>query len=119
MGITHRGNVRSTAGCRNNAVFFSVWHIPAPLRDSTYCTSLLQEVSESSALSEGEDWADTLLGPQVKPTGRSGAFDRLPPGRRPDTIVLRGIPVNWLAEKGRAEEGMPAPVRYLLIPTNG
>ena len=71
-------------------------------------------MSESLALSEGEDWAETLLGPQVPQSGREAAFDRLPPGRRPDTIVLRGIPVNWLAEKGKAEEGMPAPVRCLL-----
>lgn len=71
-------------------------------------------MSESSALSEGEDWADTLLGPQVPQSGREAAFNRLLPGRRPDTIVLRGIPVNWLAEKGKAEEGMPAPVRYYI-----
>ena len=70
-----------------------------------------QEVSDSSALSEGGNWASTLLGSKVSESERETAFDRLTPGRRPDTIVLRGVPANWLGERGRAAEGTCAPVR--------
>lgn len=84
-----------------------------------------QEVSESSALCEGEGWAASLWGsPRSKGlSGGSGgggddddgereaAFGRLEPGKRPDTIVLRGVPANWLGGRGRAAEGTEAPVR--------
>lgn len=41
---------------------------------------------------------------------REAAFKRLAPGHRPDTVVLRGIPANWLGEAGRPAEGTSAKV---------
>lgn len=49
-------------------------------------------------------------------SGLEEAFDRLEPGKRPDTIVLRGVPANWLGSKGRAAaEGTEAPVSGIPI----
>ena len=81
-----------------------------------------QDVSESSALCEGGDWADSLPGSKVLAVDGSGsdgdsareaAFGRLEAGKRPDTIVLRGLPANWLGVggTGKAAEGTDAPVR--------
>lgn len=58
-----------------------------------------------------------LFGAKVLESGRETAFNRLSPGRRPDTVILRGIPSNWLGDKGRAAEGASAPVRF--EPLNG
>lgn len=84
-----------------------------------------QEVSESAGLSEGHSWAALLLGGSGRGGGKNGktdvqapeseseceaAFSRLAPGRRPDTVVLRGIPANWLGEGGRAAQGTSAEV---------
>lgn len=77
-------------------------------------------MSESSSLCEGENWSSSsLMGAKVllksesssSENGREEAFNRLEPGKRPDTIVLRGVPANWLGGKGRAAaEGADAPV---------
>ncbi|CAB1101046.1 unnamed protein product [Ectocarpus sp. CCAP 1310/34] len=75
--------------------------------------AFVREVSESAVLSEGEDWAASTWGSRVLSadtvTGREAAFDSLEPGKRPDTIVLRGIPANWLGSRGKAAEGTEAP----------
>ncbi|CAM9467452.1 unnamed protein product, partial [Discosporangium mesarthrocarpum] len=65
----------------------------------------VQEASENGGLCEGSDWETALLGRVYKDNLRAEAFSRLPPGWRPDTIVLRGIPANWLGEGGRVAEG--------------
>lgn len=46
-------------------------------------------------------------------SAREAAFGRLEAGKRPDTIVLRGLPANWLGVggTGKAAEGTDAPVR--------
>lgn len=78
-------------------------------------------MSESSTLCEGEGWPSSLLGPKSKALAlpstdtdsdgeKEAVFGRLEPGKRPDTIVLRGVPANWLGSKGRAAEGTEAPV---------
>ncbi|CAM9575627.1 unnamed protein product [Ectocarpus sp. 12 AP-2014] len=75
--------------------------------------AFVREVSESAVLSEGEDWAASTWGSRVLSadtvTGREAVFDSLEPGKRPDTIVLRGIPANWLGGRGKAAEGTEAP----------
>eukprot|EP00903_Cladosiphon_okamuranus_P016992 g15661.t1 len=89
--------------------------------------AFVREVSESSVLSEGEDWADSLPGSKVlsidgnggegDSTAREAAFGRLEPGKRPDTIVLRGLPANWLGlgSRGKAAEGTDAPGLELMM----
>ncbi|CAM9884037.1 unnamed protein product, partial [Choristocarpus tenellus] len=67
-----------------------------------------KEESESAALCEGSDWETDLLSRGLSERGRQETFSRLAPGHRPDTIVLRGIPANWLGEGGRAAEGTSA-----------
>ncbi|CAM9983023.1 unnamed protein product, partial [Hapterophycus canaliculatus] len=88
--------------------------------------AFVREASESSTLCEGEDWASSLLGPKSKALAmasdesdgdgeKEAAFGRLEPGKRPDTIVLRGVPANWLGGKGRAAEGTEAPGLELIM----
>lgn len=88
------------------------FHMLQTKKKSQRQQNVAQEVSESSTLSEGENWAAALLGPNMPESGRGAAFDRLRPGDRPDTIVLRGIPANWLGDRGKAAEGTSAQVRF-------
>ncbi|CAM9933789.1 unnamed protein product [Scytosiphon promiscuus] len=92
--------------------------------------AFVREVSESATLCEGEDWPTSFSGPKSKvfavPSTESGsdgekeaAFDKLQPGKRPDTIVLRGVPANWLGSTGRAAEGADAPGLELIMGTLG
>lgn len=52
-------------------------------------------------------------GSESDSSAREAAFGRLEPRKRPDTIVLRGLPANWLGvgSGGKAAEGTDAPVR--------
>lgn len=71
-----------------------------------------QEVSEAAGVAEGERWAAALLGADGTESDveLEGAFRRLAPGRRPDTVVLRGIPAKWIGQDGGAVETTSAPV---------
>lgn len=70
------------------------------------------EASGATELNESRNLVVACLGPDVLEShnDREVAFTRLPPGHRPDTVVLRGIPANWVAQDGRPADATSAPV---------